>query len=414
MQKYFERRTYLKCPWSDVPSDPEVELRVVLPSYKEEGLLETLDFLLQLNASFKVEIIVVINFRESDTDEIKSFSTSQYESILAKYQNSDSHTIIPILLEDLPHKIAGVGLARKVGMDEAAYRFFKQKKNGVIAAFDADARCSPNFLESTLDHFKSFPKVSGASIYFEHPLNDLNSQQKKAIISYELHLRCYVNMKRYIGLPFAYQTIGSSMAVRSNEYVLKGGMNKRKAGEDFYFLQKFIEDQRFSDLTNCTVYPSARESDRVPFGTGRAMMGLKEETKPEFSSYAVQSYLDFKILVDELPKLFESTSIDITHYPEVLRQFLETQDFVIALKSIKSNSNRFESFQKRFYQWMNAFRFMKYLHFSRDNYYPNSECRQVANFLLKNNTSTKKEEFELLMSLRNIDKNKAGHNVAKE
>ena len=47
-----------------------------------------------------------------------------------------------ILIEDLkmPERDAGVGLARKTGMDQALYRFnFLNKPNGFILSFDADS-----------------------------------------------------------------------------------------------------------------------------------------------------------------------------------------------------------------------------------------------------------------------------------
>jgi hypothetical protein len=72
-------------------------------------------------------------------------------------------------------------------------------------------------------------------------LTSLDSNVARAITSYELHLRYLVHAMRWAGHPFAYQTVGSSMAVRRKAYLSLGGMNTRQAGEDFYFLQKFIE-----------------------------------------------------------------------------------------------------------------------------------------------------------------------------
>ena len=50
---------------------------------------------------------------------------------------------------DLPHKHAGVGLARKIGMDMAAYRLEQvQQRTAPIVCFDADSRCAPNYLKA--------------------------------------------------------------------------------------------------------------------------------------------------------------------------------------------------------------------------------------------------------------------------
>ena len=46
------------------------------------------------------------------------------------------------------------------------------------------------------------------------------------------------------------------------------GLNKKQAGEDFYFLQKIMPMGNYFELNSTTVHPSSRTSDRVPFGTG--------------------------------------------------------------------------------------------------------------------------------------------------
>ena len=90
-------------------------------------------------------------------------------------------------------------------------------------------------------------------------------------MAYELHLR-YLNLfSRFTGFPYAYHTIGSCFGVRAETYASQGGMNKRKAGEDFYFLHKIIPLGEFREINNTCVIPSPRESDRVPFGTGAAI-----------------------------------------------------------------------------------------------------------------------------------------------
>src|SRR5207249_6387595 len=106
-------------------------------------------------------------------------------------------------------------------------------------------------------HFRENPRSPGCSIYFEHPLEGpLDARVYDAISTYELHLRYYVQALRYAGFPYAYHTFGSCMTVRADAYMEQGGMNKRKAGEDFYFLQKIISLDGFSDLTETTVIPS--------------------------------------------------------------------------------------------------------------------------------------------------------------
>jgi hypothetical protein len=89
-----------------------------------------------------------------------------------------------------------------------------------------------------------------------------------AVINYELHQRYYLQAVRYTGYPFAYHTVGSCFAVLAETYCRMGGLSRRKAGEDFYFIQKIAVHGRYGECRTTRVYPSPRPSDRVPFGTG--------------------------------------------------------------------------------------------------------------------------------------------------
>lgn len=59
----------------------------------------------------------------------------------------------------MPAKKAGVGLARKIGMDEAAFRLNSINQDGVILCFDADSQCQPNYLKEIESHFLNNPKL---------------------------------------------------------------------------------------------------------------------------------------------------------------------------------------------------------------------------------------------------------------
>ena len=100
--------------------------------------------------------------------------------------------------------------------------------------------------------------VAGVSIAYAHRLEeaDMTVQAREAIMKYELYLRYYRLALEYTGHPHAYHCIGSAFAVRTLDYVAQGGMNKRQAGEDFYFLQKLIATGRYATLQSTQVYPS--------------------------------------------------------------------------------------------------------------------------------------------------------------
>ena len=285
---------------------------------------------------------------------------------------------------ELPTKHAGVGLARKIGMDEAARRFddLDRAPQGIVAGFDADCRCDPGYLISLEGHFQEHPRTPGCSIYFEHPLTALDPGVYEAIIEYELHLRYYVQALRFIGFPHAHHTIGSCMAVRAQIYKEQGGMNRRQAGEDFYFLNKIIPLGGFTDLTTTTVYPSARPSHRVPFGTGRAVRAQLEGRK--LGTYPLQAFWDLKGLFDHILSKSGGDFNDRSRslWPESVQTFLLAHDFFPAIQIMRANHPDAAAFRKCFFQWFNGFRSMKFLHHARDQYYGAGETDLEARKLL--------------------------------
>ena len=169
-------------------------------------------------------------------------------------------------------------------MDLALERFKKIGYNGIIAGLDADTTVAENYLYE-INHFFINTNNQAASIHFEHPINgyDYNQFNYEQIIYYELHLRYYKNALQYLELPFAFHTIGSAFALTAKAYARQGGMNRRKAGEDFYFINKLIKGEKFGEINKTMVVPSPRISERVPFGTGRAILDASKNKKGAFS-----------------------------------------------------------------------------------------------------------------------------------
>ena len=96
--------------------------------------------------------------------------------------------------ENLPRRGAGVGLARKIGMDEAAHRIARSRRcDGIIASLDADCEVERNFLCELEREFREHEHCPGISIYFEHPILERDQDSMhEAMLNYELHLRYYV------------------------------------------------------------------------------------------------------------------------------------------------------------------------------------------------------------------------------
>ena len=174
------------------------------------------------------------------------------------------------------------------------------------------------------------------------------------------------------------------MAVRRKTYQSKGGMNRRKAGEDFYFLHKLMPLGHFGELTTTTVYPSPRVSNRVPFGTGKAMGDWLEKNQSNYETYDPVIFYELKFLIDQLEAFYNAAQVSkiLLKLPKGVQHYLEEQDFISALEEMRQNSASKEAFKKRCFRWLNGFRVLKYVHLSRDHYHPNVELQSAVIGLL--------------------------------
>jgi len=169
-----------------------------------------------------------------------------------------------------PARHAGVGLARKTGCDLALDRLCDP--DAILACLDADTLVDENYLPALRRHF-AIHTAGGTTLPFRHqPATDVNRQ--RAIDLYELYLHHYVLGLRLAGSPYAYHSLGSAIACRVGAYLAAGGMNRRKAGEDFYFLQQLAKTTGVRPLAGTCVHPASRVSQRVPFGTGEKIARL--------------------------------------------------------------------------------------------------------------------------------------------
>lgn len=362
------------------PVDSALSMVIVIPCYNEPAILKTLESLSDCKSlETKIEVLVVVNQGE-DVDAAVQAQNQQSLNEMDSWSNkSKVFDLYPIFIENVPTKKAGVGYARKTGMDEAVRRLEQSTSSQkIILCLDADSLVKNNYLEAVYDFFLEHLKCPAASINYAHPLNNEDPKVNQSILGYELHLRYYVLAQRWAGLDYAHQTVGSSMAVTAHAYVAQGGMNTRKAGEDFYFIHKFTHYPEFGNISNTTVIPSARISDRVPFGTGRAMQSLMNSNEP-LSTYAPQSFAAIAKLIQQLPKLYEGN--EEIKSSEPMSFFLGNHNYKKKMEELRNNTADYSAFKKRFFRWFDAFLCMKFLHFSRDQFHPNIPIAEAAQWL---------------------------------
>ncbi len=415
---YFTRNNFV----ARITEQPQSQLGicVVLPSFNEPNLEVALNALGKCTKPhYSVEVLVVVNYPENSSDEIKTNALECIEKIenANKMFGDKTFRFIALKAFNLPKKHAGVGLARKIGMDEAAWRLLQSECNHkIIACFDADSNCAPNYLVEIEKLWKEKPETAACSIRYEHPIagTDFSEEVYRGIAQYELHLRYYVDAGRYINHPYSYQTVGSSMACSASTYIKYGGMNKNKAGEDFYFLQKIIPHGNFEELNSTVIIPSPRPSTRVPFGTGRAISKYLSEQQSEYLTYNFESFLSLKGFIERAPlELYTASKQNINklfaQQPEPLKQYLQTVSFERAIEEINGNTANANSFSKRFFMWFDAFKLLKYLNFANEHYYSRkpigSEAAKLATLLKLQIKPTSLSGNDLLKLFREFDMN---------
>lgn len=386
IEKYTQKQTLIK-----QKPHPNVRLIVTIPAYNEPNIIQSLQSLCNCQKpNFAVEIIVLVNCSENSNTAEKEYNFECYKQVeaFANKNNSTKFNIFALYIE-LPHKDAGVGLARKTAMDEAIQRFNSiNQPLGIITGFDADSLCAPNYFTAIEQAFSN-PKINGASIYFEHPVNGTSEIPEcyKAIVLYELYLHYYNSALRFVGLPFAFHTIGSAFAVTAKAYIAQGGMNKRKAGEDFYFLHKIISLGNFIEINNTCVYPSPRISNRVPFGTGAAVNKIIIANDNEYLTFNPLAFIELKKTIHKLPSLIECKNYTEalnwlnTQHPTIAAFFVRN-NFEKSFIDILNNSNKPETFTKRFYNWFNGLLVLQYLNEAHVSYFKKIPIVSASNILL--------------------------------
>lgn len=359
---------------------------IVVPALNEfENIKTLLASLAQNDRKYFSEtlIIFVVNNVSTVPDEVKlnNAAAVKFISDVIEGKNSPQEVFLDLSIglldassegKELPEKDGGVGLARKIGMDLALNVLdYDSPRKKILICLDADCTVSPNYITEVIENFNS-RNISAAGIYFEHPLE--TAPHTEAIICYEIFLRYYVLGLRYAGSPYAFHTIGSSMACDYESYIKIGGMNKRKAAEDFYFLEKLSKSVKVESIISAMVYPSGRPSWRVPFGTGRSVSRYLNNEKNEYLLYSPAS---FDILKEWLCVFHNQNIYDADKYVELAKEispelgrFLIEQNFAKEWSNILKNSGSAAQISMQKSLWFDGFRTLKFIHHLRDSSHP--------------------------------------------
>lgn len=368
--KYIQKNTgAFYFPISD--DMPNCNIAIVIPCFNEKNIANTINSIATcIQPQNNIALIVVVNHAENTSKSIIKQNTETVTELKALSTQLPNWLHLNVIyVQNLPKKHAGAGWARKIGMDCAISLFDRNNnENGIIVSLDADCVVAPNYLTEIEKYFSANSKQIAATVYFEHISEQL--ALTPAIVLYELYMRYYKHALAWCGFPNSIYTIGSCFAVKAKAYIAQGGMNRKKAGEDFYFLHKLMPMGEIGEINSTTVYPLARLSDRVPFGTGPVLKKYLEGERDLELTYPLDAFIILKEFLCRVDEIYLQTSTILAKTlsnNSALQQFLETSDTIQEIENLKQNCSTIDVFRKRFFHIFNAFKVLKWMNFSLQN-----------------------------------------------
>ena len=355
-----------------------------------------------------VLVVLVVNAPADASEKIRASNALTLERIRLAYGSPRSlsasallypHPAGALLVIDRSTRIPlprrqGVGLARKIGADLLlALAEDGQLDSPWIHCSDADAILPSDY----------FQQVGGASargaaalLYRFRHVADGDPRQHEAALQYEISLRYYVLGLRFAGSPYAFHSIGSTLAVQAGAYARVRGFPRREAAEDFYLLNKLAKVGDVRRLSGDPIRLSSRSSFRVPFGTGAAVGRLLEAPDPVLSTYdprvfhglrcwlrVLEAALEHsEARLDLRGRVLEGSRLDAGIEGEhLIRGLEETGAFELAEAALaEPGANR----GKRLLDAFDGFRTLKLIHALRDtglDNLPLGEALQRAEFM---------------------------------
>jgi hypothetical protein len=271
----------------------------------------------------------------------------------------------------------GVGLARKIGNDAAlALLAAGRLESPWLHNTDADTVLPRDYFSQLED---VDPQGVGSAVYFFDHIFDPDPALAEAGRLYEISLRYYVLGLAWAGSPFAYQSMGSCLAVPATAYAEVRGFPKKNAAEDFYVLNKLAKVGSIARLSGAPLRLEGRPSDRVPFGTGRALRNLVGK-REGLSSFRLYHPLVFAHLASWLrllrtiarsggdmeKPLAELPSANPYFRTDLLRESLERIGALAAIRDAIRRSRDEKTLLRHMHTWFDAFRTLKLVHALRD------------------------------------------------
>jgi hypothetical protein len=271
----------------------------------------------------------------------------------------------------------GVGLARKIGNDLALRLWAAGRLSSPwIHNTDADVLLPRDYFEQTASLDAG---DAGAVLYFYEHRFEEDPDLALAGRLYEISLRYDVLGLDWADSPYAYQSMGSCIAIPPRAYARVRGFPRKNAAEDFYVLDKLGKVGSIVRLAGSPLLLEGRPSDRVPFGTGRALRDLSGGRR-SLANFRLTHPLVFAHLaawlrvLDRLAETGGDAIRALSELPEaspffrtdLLRESLEKMGVSHAIAEAREKSRDAGTLRRHLHTWFDAFRTRKLMHLLRD------------------------------------------------
>jgi glycosyltransferase involved in cell wall biosynthesis len=372
-----------------------MKLHIAIPTLDElEFLPRTLDAIAKQKTGFPFQVYVCVNQPDAwwnNEEKVTICKNNQQTlNLLKEFKDLKIQIIDKSSVgKGWSKSNYGVGWARKTLFDEI---FKTATDDDVIISLDADTLFNESYFQSIGDNFTQ-NKIDALSVPYYHKLTG-DENANRAILRYEIYLRNYfINMQR-IGSPYTFTAIGSAIAVRIKALKKIRGITPLSSGEDFYLLQKLRKMLPISNFNSELVYPAARFSTRVPFGTGPAMIKLSSGNLESYPIYHHSLFDKIKETYDIIPELL-TEDID-TEFVDFLKEQYKTDDL---WSPLRKNFKTLPQFTRAFHEKADGLRILQFLKVKHGSFV---ETRH-ATFLQNDELSVIRNDlFELEMKLRKI------------
>ncbi len=369
--KYIKKSIYSGLDRHPIPSQKIYNYFIIIPVFNEyDYLLKTLMSInKQKNSLLNNTLIVLVINNSVNAERSVKKNNESTNQLIKSYQFNFEYVVLDYYSTgyELPNKKAGVGIARKIGMD---YCLKYSLENSLLFSLDADTLISKNYLSHIIEYYNQ-TNFNTCIVKFSHQKSS-NPKIEHAIRLYEKTLYSIADNIKKCKSPYGYVSMGSTIICKVKAYIAVGGMPKKTAAEDFYFMQALAKYDSVCFIDDYLVYPSSRLEMRVYLGTGFRLLQYNENKKFIDLNFSENCFMILKKIIEFVDNHYKA-SYDFflkelnKNFDDKICNFLYQHDIKKIWNKINNNAKSKKQFMIFFHQWFDALKVMQLLKFLNNN-----------------------------------------------